>query len=107
MVINKTLLVKVDIFFFVNYRISVPPKINDELGRVVVKRGERAELLCEAVGMPPPQISWLKDNQTLPDSKLQRVIDNNNTAQGHGQDLIDTKQAWERKKVLHQKIMRL
>jgi hemicentin len=45
--------------------VGVPPKINEELGRIVVKKGERAELLCEAVGIPPPQITWLKDNHTL------------------------------------------
>lgn len=46
------------------------PKINEELRKVIVKKGELAELLCDAVGIPKPEITWLKDNKTLTDSKF-------------------------------------
>ncbi|KAH7700494.1 CBN-HIM-4 protein, partial [Aphelenchoides avenae] len=41
--------------------VGVPPKIAKELDKVVKKAGETAELWCEAVGIPPPQVTWLRD----------------------------------------------
>uniref|UniRef100_A0A7E4UTJ4 Hemicentin-1 n=1 Tax=Panagrellus redivivus TaxID=6233 RepID=A0A7E4UTJ4_PANRE len=60
--------------------VGAPPKISEDLRRVTVKRGEKAEILCEAVGMPPPKITWLKDNKTMPhvpveESKATAIFD--------------------------------
>ncbi|KAK0404392.1 hypothetical protein QR680_017436 [Steinernema hermaphroditum] len=45
--------------------VGVPPKISEKSRRVVVRKGQNAELWCEAVGIPPPQISWLKNSDAL------------------------------------------
>uniref|UniRef100_A0A1I7RWJ2 Down syndrome cell adhesion molecule-like protein Dscam2 n=1 Tax=Bursaphelenchus xylophilus TaxID=6326 RepID=A0A1I7RWJ2_BURXY len=45
--------------------VGVPPKINEKPLKVVVKKGERAKVWCETVGIPPPEISWNRDNVTI------------------------------------------
>ncbi|KAI6172894.1 EGF-like domain-containing protein [Aphelenchoides besseyi] len=42
--------------------VGVPPKISDTQRKIIVKRGERAKVSCEAVGIPPPQLQWTRDN---------------------------------------------
>lgn len=55
--------------------VAVPPDIDDEAssGEVLVKEGEGATLRCVASGVPPPNVTWRRedsrhfkiDNQTL------------------------------------------
>uniref|UniRef100_A0A914S869 Ig-like domain-containing protein n=1 Tax=Parascaris equorum TaxID=6256 RepID=A0A914S869_PAREQ len=45
---------------------EVPPRITEKPRRIIVKSGQPAELWCEAVGIPQPQIRWLKDDVALP-----------------------------------------
>ncbi|KAL3123123.1 hypothetical protein niasHT_005056 [Heterodera trifolii] len=49
--------------------VGVAPKIREDearaRGRVIVEKGATAELWCEAVGIPPPKIIWLRDDQPL------------------------------------------
>lgn len=45
---------------------AVPPKISDTQRKVIVKRGERAKIWCETVGVPTPQLRWHRDNVTVP-----------------------------------------
>ncbi|KAL3079001.1 hypothetical protein niasHS_014783 [Heterodera schachtii] len=49
--------------------VGVAPKIREDearaRGRVIVEKGATAELWCEAVGIPPPKIVWLRDDQPL------------------------------------------
>lgn len=53
-------------FIFKNFMFLVPPQIAEKTRKIVVKRGANAELWCEAVGIPAPIISWLKDGKVLP-----------------------------------------
>lgn len=48
----------------------VPPRITEKPRRIVVKSGQPAELWCEAVGIPKPHITWLKDDKALSQSLL-------------------------------------
>lgn len=53
-------------YFLKMYFFLVPPKIGDKAThQKTVKRGGQAEIWCEAVGIPPPKITWLKDNKTV------------------------------------------
>ncbi|KAI6230583.1 Hemicentin-2 [Aphelenchoides fujianensis] len=53
--------------------VGVPPKISDTQRKVIVKRGERAKIWCETVGVPTPQLRWHRDNVTVPKENL--VVD--------------------------------
>ncbi|KAI6240753.1 EGF-like domain-containing protein [Aphelenchoides fujianensis] len=53
--------------------VGVPPKISDTQRKVIVKRGERAKIWCETVGVPTPQLRWHRDNFTVPKENL--VVD--------------------------------
>uniref|UniRef100_A0A915PUW8 Hemicentin-1 n=1 Tax=Setaria digitata TaxID=48799 RepID=A0A915PUW8_9BILA len=50
--------------------VGVPPRITEKPRRIVVKSGQPAELWCEAVGVPKPHITWLKDDKALPQTSL-------------------------------------
>ncbi|KHN71012.1 Hemicentin-2 [Toxocara canis] len=50
--------------------VGVPPRITEKPRRIIVKSGQPAELWCEAVGIPQPQITWLKDDVALPQTAL-------------------------------------
>ncbi|XP_060056373.1 hemicentin-2 isoform X2 [Erinaceus europaeus] len=51
-------------------RIHTPPTIrgSNETGEVAVMEGQSVHLLCEARGMPAPNISWFKDGAAVPPS---------------------------------------
>ncbi|VDN03058.1 unnamed protein product [Thelazia callipaeda] len=51
--------------------VGVPPRITEKPRRIVVKSGQAAEMWCEAVGIPTPHITWLKDDKAL----LQTALD--------------------------------
>ncbi|KAI1722964.1 immunoglobulin i-set domain-containing protein [Ditylenchus destructor] len=55
---------------YIQLNVGVPPKVSENSRKVIVKRGELAELWCEAVGIPPPKISWFKDNISLLNSDV-------------------------------------
>jgi hypothetical protein len=44
----------------------VPPKISNQSKKVLVKKGERAKIWCETVGIPPPKLEWHKNNVSIP-----------------------------------------
>uniref|UniRef100_F1KPK8 Hemicentin-2 n=1 Tax=Ascaris suum TaxID=6253 RepID=F1KPK8_ASCSU len=50
--------------------VGVPPRITEKPRRIIVKSGQPAELWCEAVGIPQPQIRWLKDDVALPQTAV-------------------------------------
>uniref|UniRef100_A0A2K5KA06 Hemicentin-2 n=1 Tax=Colobus angolensis palliatus TaxID=336983 RepID=A0A2K5KA06_COLAP len=51
-------------------RVHAPPTIwgSNETGEVAVMEGHLVQLLCEARGVPTPNITWLKDGALLPPS---------------------------------------
>ncbi|XP_058380273.1 hemicentin-2 [Diceros bicornis minor] len=51
-------------------RIHSPPTIwgSNETSEVAVMEGHRVQLLCEARGVPTPQVTWFKDGAPLPPS---------------------------------------
>uniref|UniRef100_A0A0R3RPP0 Hemicentin-1 n=1 Tax=Elaeophora elaphi TaxID=1147741 RepID=A0A0R3RPP0_9BILA len=51
--------------------VGVPPRITEKPRRIVVRSGHPAELWCEAVGIPKPHITWLKNDKAL----LQTALD--------------------------------
>lgn len=46
--------------------VGVAPKISNQSRSVIVKRGERAQLWCDTVGMPPPTLEWRLENVPVP-----------------------------------------
>lgn len=51
---------------YVSLKVSQPPVILDNSTRsVVVQEGQEAELLCDAAGSPPPQVSWRRENNAI------------------------------------------
>ncbi|KAM3729101.1 Hemicentin-2 [Dirofilaria immitis] len=55
--------------------VGVPPRITEKPRRIVVKSGQPAELWCEAVGIPKPHITWLKDDKALSQTALDDYTD--------------------------------
>ncbi|VIO88235.1 Uncharacterized protein BM_BM11652 [Brugia malayi] len=55
--------------------IGVPPRITEKPRRIIVKSGQQAELWCEAVGIPKPHITWLKDDKALSQIALDDYTD--------------------------------
>ncbi|EJW70788.1 hypothetical protein WUBG_18304, partial [Wuchereria bancrofti] len=52
-----------------------PPRITEKPRRIIVKSGQQAELWCEAVGIPKPHITWLKDDKALSQIALDDYTD--------------------------------
>ena len=51
---------------YVELKVSQPPVITDNSTRsVVVQEGNKAELLCHAVGSPQPLVSWRRENNAI------------------------------------------
>ncbi|KAH7936604.1 hypothetical protein HPB49_001639 [Dermacentor silvarum] len=59
-------------------QVNAPPKWDVEPRDVVLKRGERLELHCKAVGHPAPEIRWLKEGTELkrPSENRAQVLQN-------------------------------
>ncbi|KAL3989826.1 Immunoglobulin I-set domain family protein [Acanthocheilonema viteae] len=55
--------------------VGVPPRITEKPRRIIVKSGQAAELWCEAVGIPKPHITWLKDDKALSQTALDDYTD--------------------------------
>ncbi|EFO26419.1 hypothetical protein LOAG_02064 [Loa loa] len=55
--------------------VGVPPRITEKPRRITVKSGQQAELWCEAVGIPKPHITWLKDDKALSQTALDDYTD--------------------------------
>ncbi|CAG9531888.1 unnamed protein product [Cercopithifilaria johnstoni] len=55
--------------------VGVPPRITEKPRRIIVKSGQLAELWCEAVGIPKPHITWLKDDKALSQTALDDQTD--------------------------------
>ena len=55
------------------FRTAVPPVIREGPDKVVVRRGETAQLDCDASGHPAPRIRWVKDGR-LPVSTEGRTV---------------------------------
>ncbi|KAI1236572.1 hypothetical protein IHE44_0014825 [Lamprotornis superbus] len=55
--------------------IQVPPSIagSEMPSEVGVLLGESVQLLCNATGVPPPDVQWLKDGKTVVSDDLQRI----------------------------------
>ncbi|WKY14383.1 hypothetical protein Q1695_000157 [Nippostrongylus brasiliensis] len=53
-----------------NLYVGVPPKIVDGVRRKLVKKGETAVVWCEAVGVPQPAITWMRDDKVITDTTL-------------------------------------
>ncbi|EPB79675.1 immunoglobulin I-set domain protein [Ancylostoma ceylanicum] len=49
---------------------TVPPRIIESAKRELVKSGELATMWCEAVGVPKPTITWMRDDQVLTNTAL-------------------------------------
>uniref|UniRef100_A0A914V4A2 Ig-like domain-containing protein n=1 Tax=Plectus sambesii TaxID=2011161 RepID=A0A914V4A2_9BILA len=52
-----------------------PPRITEKPRRVVVQNGEMAELWCEALGVPEPHITWLKDDVAIAETSVESFTD--------------------------------
>jgi hypothetical protein len=50
--------------------VAVPPKISNQSKKVIVKRGERAQLWCETIGIPSPKLEFSRDNVSVPKGGL-------------------------------------
>ncbi|EYB86274.1 hypothetical protein Y032_0282g1279 [Ancylostoma ceylanicum] len=50
--------------------VGVPPRIIESAKRELVKSGELATMWCEAVGVPKPTITWMRDDQVLTNTAL-------------------------------------
>jgi hypothetical protein len=48
-----------------SYDVLVPPKISNQQKKMIVRRGERAKIWCETVGIPTPKLEWSRDNVTV------------------------------------------
>uniref|UniRef100_A0A8C3XYG7 Hemicentin-1 n=1 Tax=Catharus ustulatus TaxID=91951 RepID=A0A8C3XYG7_CATUS len=55
--------------------IQVPPSIagSEMPSEVSVLLGESVQLLCNATGVPTPDVQWLKDGKTIASDELQRI----------------------------------
>ncbi|CAH1786157.1 unnamed protein product, partial [Owenia fusiformis] len=45
--------------------VQVPPHISDDNRIYTVSQGDTANLPCQAAGIPPPAISWIRDGRTM------------------------------------------
>jgi hypothetical protein len=52
--------------------VLVPPKISNQQKKMIVRRGERAKIWCETVGIPTPKLEWSRDNVTVSKGGLNR-----------------------------------
>ena len=48
---------------FTLFSITVPPKFIKELNTVDICRDEDANLLCQFIGFPEPELVWYKDDK--------------------------------------------
>ncbi|VDK82636.1 unnamed protein product [Litomosoides sigmodontis] len=55
--------------------VGVPPRITEKPRRIVARSGQAAELWCEAIGIPKPQITWLRGDNALSQSTLDDFTD--------------------------------
>uniref|UniRef100_A0A0N5BTT6 Down syndrome cell adhesion molecule-like protein Dscam2 n=1 Tax=Strongyloides papillosus TaxID=174720 RepID=A0A0N5BTT6_STREA len=53
--------------------IGIPPKISEKERLITFKVGERGEIWCEATGVPNPKITWLKDNEPLTHTAIDKM----------------------------------
>jgi Immunoglobulin I-set domain len=47
-------------------KIAVPPSIEDGPNEVPATFGSRALLMCDAIGIPKPTVTWKKDGAVIP-----------------------------------------
>uniref|UniRef100_A0A0N4ZRH8 protein-tyrosine-phosphatase n=1 Tax=Parastrongyloides trichosuri TaxID=131310 RepID=A0A0N4ZRH8_PARTI len=57
----------------IQLNIGIPPKISEKERLITFKVGERGEIWCEATGVPNPQITWLKDDEPLLHTAVDKV----------------------------------
>ena len=54
---------------------SVPPKIGETTRLLTYSVAEEAKITCPAIGIPPPEISWMKDGRTINTALLKYDIE--------------------------------
>lgn len=52
---------------------AVPPVFTQKVSPVVVKAGQDAVFRCQFAGKPAPSVTWLRENQPVPQSAKYQV----------------------------------
>ncbi|GMR30016.1 hypothetical protein PMAYCL1PPCAC_00211, partial [Pristionchus mayeri] len=55
--------------------VGIPPRVSDQPQHVIVKKGETAELWCEATGVPQPHITWYKDDIKITETAVDKTTE--------------------------------
>ncbi|GMT05475.1 hypothetical protein PENTCL1PPCAC_27649, partial [Pristionchus entomophagus] len=55
--------------------VGIPPRVSDQPQHVIFKKGETAELWCEATGVPQPHITWYKDDVKITETAIDKTSD--------------------------------